>query len=117
MKARMPMWTMGGILLALGLFATGTLAAASKQDELVIEAASGAHHFMVELAVSPEERAQGLMFRQDLAPDAGMLFLYAADQQIIMWMKNTLIPLDMLFIAGDGRILNIAERTIPGSLA
>jgi uncharacterized membrane protein (UPF0127 family) len=117
MKARTRFSIVGAVLLALGLVGAGLWAAAPKAGELVIEATSGAHHFTIELAVSPEERAQGLMFRQELAPDAGMLFLYAADQQITMWMKNTLIPLDMLFIAGDGRILNIAERTIPGSLA
>jgi uncharacterized membrane protein (UPF0127 family) len=117
MKARTRVFIVGAVLLALGLVGSGLWAAAPKQGELIIEAASGAHRFTIELATSPEDRAQGLMFRQELAPDAGMLFLYAADQPITMWMKNTLIPLDMLFIAGDGRILNIAERTIPGSLA
>jgi hypothetical protein len=117
MKTRTWVWIVGTLLLAAGLAGVGLGAAAPKPSELVIEAASGAHHFTIELATSPEQRAQGLMFRQTLAPEAGMLFLYAADQQITMWMKNTLIPLDMLFIAGDGRILNIAERTIPGSLA
>ena len=69
------------------------------------------------LAVTSEQRAQGLMYRQRLPADAGMLFLYPAARPISMWMKNTAIPLDMLFIGDDGRILHIAERTIPGSTA
>jgi len=88
-----------------------------ERGELTIESGSGVHHFDIELAISPAQRAQGLMFRDNLPADAGMLFVYAEDQAITMWMKNTLIPLDMIFIARDGRIISIAERTIPGSLA
>lgn len=87
------------------------------RDRLVIESETGAHKFDVELAVSPEQRAQGLMFREEMAADAGMLFLYTADQTISMWMKNTLIPLDMVFVAADGRVVHVAERTVPGSTA
>jgi len=88
-----------------------------ERDSLVIETASGARYpFTVELALDRAQQAQGLMFRRDLAPDAGMLFLYARVREIAMWMKNTLIPLDMLFIAEDGRVVRIAERTVPGSL-
>jgi hypothetical protein len=85
--------------------------------ELVIETKTGSHRFSVELAQTAEERAEGLMFRRRLAADAGMLFVYPSDQTIHMWMKNTLIPLDMLFIAADGRITRVAERTVPGSTA
>ncbi len=92
------------------------LPAASETGELVVETALGPVQFTVELADTPEERAQGLMFRERLPADAGMLFLYPRDQMISMWMKNTLIPLDMLFIDRDGRILDIAERTVPLSL-
>src|SRR5262249_42843784 len=88
-----------------------------EHDQLAIETAGGAEHFAVELAVTSEQRAQGLMFRQRLAADAGMLFLYPASRPISMWMKNTVIPLDMLFIGDDGRILQIAERAIPESTA
>lgn len=88
-----------------------------RQDSLVIETERGERHpFTVELALNAAQQAQGLMFRRDLAPDAGMLFLYGRVRDVSMWMKNTLIPLDMLFIAADGRIVNIAERTVPGSL-
>jgi uncharacterized membrane protein (UPF0127 family) len=85
-----------------------------EKDTLIIEAASGARHsFNVELALSPEQMAQGLMYRKQMAADAGMLFIYPAPTPTAFWMKNTYIPLDMLFIAADGHILNIAERTIP----
>jgi uncharacterized membrane protein (UPF0127 family) len=74
------------------------------------------HRFKIEVAKSPEERAQGLMFRRTLAPDAGMLFDFGHSESVAMWMKNTLIPLDMLFIASDGAVTNIAQRTVPESL-
>ena len=84
---------------------------------LVIRTADGGEHrFTVELASTPEERAQGLMFRKALAPDAGMLFDFKELGPVAMWMKNTVIPLDMLFIGRDGRIVRIAERTVPLSL-
>jgi uncharacterized membrane protein (UPF0127 family) len=84
--------------------------------ELTIEGAGGRHKFRVEIATSPAQLQQGLMFRQQLAPDAGMLFDFQHSGRVSMWMKNTLIPLDMLFIDADGRIINIAERTVPYSL-
>ena len=83
------------------------------RSSLSIETADGTHSFDVELAISGEQRARGLMFRQDMAPDAGMLFLYRSDRVINMWMANTLIPLDMLFIEANGRIARIEENTIP----
>ncbi len=87
------------------------------RSELVIVSGSGRHEFTVEMAVTPEQRAQGLMHRRRMAPNAGMLFDY--DRQAgraSMWMKNTYIPLDMLFIKADGEIESIAERTVPHSL-
>lgn len=81
---------------------------------LVIETGDGAQHeFRVEVAATPEERARGLMFRTELAPDAGMLFQYEIPHRITMWMANTYLPLDMMFIDADGRVINIAERTVP----
>jgi len=114
MVARRGSATGVGALLAGALLAAP--APADEMDNLVIETASGPVQFTVELADTPDERAQGLMFRDALAPNAGMLFIYPRDQIISMWMKNTLIPLDMLFIGGDGRVLGIAERTVPLSL-
>ena len=88
-----------------------------ERDQLAIETASGALQFAIELAVTSEQRAQGLMYRQRMPADSGMLFVYPAARPVSMWMKNTVMPLDMLFIGDDGRILHIAERAIPGSTA
>lgn len=84
---------------------------------LAVETGSGSHTFRVEIARTPGEQAQGLMFRRKLAPGAGMLFVHESEQLLSMWMKNTYIPLDMLFIGSDGRIVHIAERTVPHSEA
>jgi uncharacterized membrane protein (UPF0127 family) len=62
-----------------------------------------------ELAVTTEQRERGLMFRQALAPDAGMLFIYPTDRELRFWMKNTSMPLSVAFLDRDGRIVNIAD--------
>jgi uncharacterized membrane protein (UPF0127 family) len=84
---------------------------------LEIRSAKGAHRFTVELARTPDQQMQGLMFRRKLDADAGMLFVYQEPVVARYWMKNTYIPLDMIFIAPDGHISSIAERTVPLSLA
>ena len=67
----------------------------------------------VELARTDDERARGLMYRRELAPEAGMLFLFSESEQRAFWMKNTLIPLDMLFIDDGGRVVGLVERAEP----
>jgi len=87
-----------------------------EQLPLTIRSGGQVHRFIVEVARSPEEQAQGLMFRQSLAPDRGMIFPYDPPQQASFWMKNTLIPLDMIFIGPDRRIVHIADNAVPLSL-
>ena len=82
---------------------------------LTIVSASGSHRFTVELAESPAQMEQGLMFRRSLAADAGMLFDFKQPTMATMWMHNTLIPLDMLFVDQQGLIVNIAQRAVPES--
>lgn len=83
------------------------------QSDLVIQTSQGAKRFRVELADTDDSRSRGLMFRTKMAPDAGMLFDFKSEQMASFWMRNTLIPLDMLFIKADGTILNIHQRAIP----
>jgi Uncharacterized conserved protein len=80
---------------------------------LEITSKTGVHVFAVEIADNDAERAKGLMFRKSLPEGQGMLFDFGHEQDVAMWMENTYIPLDMLFIQGDGRILRIAENTVP----
>lgn len=104
------------VLAACGLLAVPALAQPQPtlpQSELVIHSAKGAQRFKVELADTDESRSRGMMFRTSMAPDAGMLFDFMQEQMASFWMRNTLIPLDMLFIQADGLILNIHQRAIP----
>ena len=84
-----------------------------EQNSLAIDAAHDRFEFQVEMAVSPEQRSQGLMFRESLEEDRGMLFDFGKPQRAAMWMRNTYVPLDMLFIDADGRITQIAANTQP----
>ncbi len=86
------------------------------RSTLTIETSGDSHAFDIELALTPAQQSQGLMFRRQMAPNAGMLFYHRRDTVATMWMRNTFLPLDMLFVAADGRIVHIAERTVPQSL-
>ncbi len=90
-------------------------AASADLETLEIATKSGVHVFAVEVARDDTERAKGLMFRRELPEGHGMLFDFAREAPVAMWMRNTFIPLDMIFIQGDGRILRIAENTEPKS--
>src|SRR5262245_13337699 len=92
-------------------------AGAQQLQQLEIVSKNGTHVFGVEMAITPEEQARGLMFRRDLPDRQGMLFDFKREQPTSFWMKNTYVPLDMIFIRADGRILNIAENTVPLSEA
>jgi uncharacterized membrane protein (UPF0127 family) len=87
--------------------------AAAELQPLEIASKNGVHVFAVEMASTPEEQAKGLMFRRELPEGQGMLFDFHKERPASFWMKNTYIPLDMIFIRGDGRILRIAENTVP----
>jgi len=83
---------------------------------LTVTSASGAHHFKVEVARSAMEQAKGLMFRTKLGPDEGMIFPMNPPRGASFWMKNTVISLDLIFVAPDGRIANIAANAVPYDL-
>ena len=93
----------------------GSLAVELQPLEIVSK--TGVHTFAVEMAVTPEEQARGLMFRRELPEGQGMLFDFQREQPATFWMKNTYVSLDMIFIRADGRILRIAENTVPLSEA
>ena len=92
----------------LAVFGKGTVSIVSDDQS---------HKFRVDLALTHQQQMQGLMFRRNMPADAGMLFVYKQEAPIAMWMKDTYLPLDMLFIAPGGRIVKIAERTVPLSEA
>jgi uncharacterized membrane protein (UPF0127 family) len=104
--------------LALALLAAPQQAgaqgpAAAGLEPLTIVGAGGRHAFQVEVMRTPEQRARGLMHRQFMPADRGMLFDFKQTEPVAMWMQNTYISLDMLFIRADGTIARIAERTEP----
>ena len=109
-------------LVAMAVLAWMTLApahvaqAAPAADRLVVETRKGPVEITVELATTPAQRERGLMFRKELAPRHGMLFDFHTEQPVAFWMRNTLIPLDMLFIDGGGRIVYVHPRAVPLAL-
>jgi uncharacterized protein len=111
-------WCFPHLLLSLVLagalaMLAGSHARAASIQPLEIVTKTGVHVFSVEMATTEEEKTTGLMYRKELAEGKGMLFDFTPEQEVSMWMKNTYIPLDMIFIGADGRILRIAENTEP----
>jgi uncharacterized membrane protein (UPF0127 family) len=111
-RGRQMMSLFAALGVAASVCATPAARAASIQP-LEIATKSGVQVFSVEMATTEEEKTTGLMYRKELADGKGMLFDFSPEQQISMWMKNTYISLDMIFIRADGRILRIAENTEP----
>lgn len=107
---------LAAILALAVLLPAAALAASFRIDTLSLVSGGGQYGFRVELAETAAQRAQGLMHRKSLAPDAGMLFDFGRTQPVGMWMKDTFIPLDMLFLRDDGSIAWIAADTVPHSL-
>ena len=100
-------------VLVLTVFTPAARLASQQLQQLEIASKTGVHIFGVEMALTPEEQARGLMFRRELAEMQGMLFDFHREQPTSFWMKNTYISLDMIFIRRDGRILRIVENTVP----
>ncbi len=103
---------LAAVMLA-GVFAGRAAGGECAPDRIDLRGPWGEAHFRVEIADEPEEWARGLMFRREMAPDAGMLFVYPSPRRVSFWMKNTLIPLDMLFIDRLGRVRAIHENARP----
>ena len=112
------------IFLASGLIALTALAQSNQEqlnvpdieferDVIYVKTQYDSHYFNVELANDPMKRQRGLMYRQVMADDAGMLFLFSDERQRSFWMKNTYIPLDIIYISRNGEIVSIAKHTKP----
>ena len=95
------------------LVSDGLPASAADLQKIEIASKNGTHPFNVELALTDDQRARGLMFRKELPDAQGMLFDFKVEQEVGFWMKNTYIPLDMIFIRADGTIRRIAANTEP----
>ena len=110
------------IIIVVFLFSTfshengAAFAASEKLESLVIRVDGAEIKFNVEVARTPSQQEVGLMFRRSLPKDQGMLFIYPYQSIVKMWMKNTFIPLDMVFINSEGIVKKIVERTVPLSL-
>lgn len=91
------------------------LDAKMRRETLVLVTSGGEHKIEVEVAETPEEKSVGLMFRRSVPEGTGMLFPYETAHEVTMWMRNTYVPLDMVFIRGDGVVHRIEERTEPFS--
>lgn len=98
------------------LCVAGTASAECAEDRLDLRGDWGKARFTVEVADDAAERSRGLMFVEEMAQSEGMLFVYPEPERPFFWMKNTLIPLDMIFADADGVVTRIHENAIPGDL-
>lgn len=123
MRSRVSLKPLSGFLALVAVLALGAALPAGgkthlpkerlKVEKLAIKTHTGLARFRVEIADTGASREQGLMFRKKLAPNRGMLFDFKTPQPVAFWMKNTLIPLDMIFIAPDGRVVSVARNARP----
>jgi uncharacterized membrane protein (UPF0127 family) len=102
-------WVAGALSLAM----LSSARADGALQHLEVDTASGPHTFKIELMRSEAEREKGLMFRRSMADDHGMLFDFPQDEPLVFWMKNTYIPLDMVFVARDGHVVSITRDAKP----
>lgn len=101
-----------GAVIALALLALPA-AVLADESKLVLQTATGEYSFNVQVVDTPESRAQGLMFVTELADDAGMLFDFKEERPVSFWMRNTFIPLDMIFVGADGLVRNVHVNARP----
>ncbi len=104
-----------GLALGLALLVGVAVVARAEAplEALTIDTASGPHRFKVEVMRTEPDRERGLMYRKTMARDHGMLFEYQSEQPVTFWMHNTYLPLDLIFIARDGRVANVAHDAKP----
>lgn len=109
----------GGVIFASYAAENGKQNAAMPvklREPLTIVTEQGSYEFSVEVVSATEDMRRGLMFREEVPEKTGMLFDFGYTRRLSMWMKNTIVPLDMIFIRQDGEIVDIAENTTPFSL-
>jgi uncharacterized protein len=99
--------------VSLGLAEDALTPPKSGLEKLEIITSSGTHEFSVEVMRSGPQRERGLMFRRYLPQDRGMLFDFGGERSVMMWMKNTYLPLDMIFIGRSGKVVGLAENAEP----
>ena len=114
-RSQFPTVTAFCAALVFGLASAAGVAAAEKTGEIHVDTRTGKHKLTVEWAVTPSERERGLMGREKMAADHGMLFDFGSEQPLYFWMKNTPLSLDMIFIKADGQTSRIEKRTTPFS--
>jgi len=103
----------GAILAVVMLLAPAVLSAQAAHDKLTIMTSGGAHDFDVDVMRSQADLEKGLMFRKSIPADYGMLFDFQREQTIMMWMKNTFVPLDMIFMDKTGKVVGIIANAAP----
>jgi uncharacterized membrane protein (UPF0127 family) len=105
--------TLRGVSLAASVLLALPLSAQAADNQLTLHTGTGDYTFNVDVVDTPDSRAKGLMFVTELADDAGMLFDFKEEREVSFWMRNTFIPLDMIFIGTDGVVRNVHANARP----